>query len=38
MIFGIYTSNLPEEEKQKLLEVVGMDNDTLTFYLLTGQQ
>ena len=37
MIYGIYTSDLPEEEKQVLLEVLNMDKDELIYELTVGK-
>jgi hypothetical protein len=36
MIYGVITSDLPEEEKQALLEVLSMDKDELIYELTIG--
>ena len=35
--YAIITSDLPEIEKQALLEVNNMSNDTITYHLVTGE-
>ena len=38
MLFGIYTSDLPQEEKQAMINVLNMKPDELSFELIVGGQ